>query len=55
MRKYVGFQKVIKDIFKIVNFIKSKALNHTELQKFLNVIDAEHDEHGNLFYRSSLV
>lgn len=37
----------MKDVLKIVNFIRSRALSHIEFQNFLNEIDAKH---GDVIY-----
>ncbi|KAF0708047.1 general transcription factor II-I repeat domain-containing protein 2-like, partial [Aphis craccivora] len=44
--KSVGFQTIMKDVVKIVNFIRSRALNHREFKNFPSEIDAEQgDKH----------
>ncbi|XP_060881678.1 general transcription factor II-I repeat domain-containing protein 2B-like [Metopolophium dirhodum] len=45
--KSVGFQTIMKDVVKIVNFIRSRALNHREFKNFLSEIDAEQ---GDVIY-----
>jgi hypothetical protein len=39
--KSVGFQTIMKDVVKIVNFIRSRALNYREFKTSLCEIDAE--------------
>ncbi|XP_050528216.1 general transcription factor II-I repeat domain-containing protein 2B-like [Daktulosphaira vitifoliae] len=45
--KSVGFQTIMKDVVKIVNFVRSRALNHREFKNFRSEIDAEQ---GDLIY-----
>lgn len=42
--KSISFKDVIKDVTKIVNFIRSQGLNHREFQTFLSQMDAEYGD-----------
>lgn len=42
--KNVGFKDVMKDVIKVVNFIRSHALNHREFKSLLADVDAEYGD-----------
>lgn len=49
--KSVCFKDVIKDVTKIVNFIRSQGLNHREFQTFLREMNAEY---GDVIYYTEI-
>ena len=42
--KFLNFEEVMKIVIKVVNFIKSRGLNHREFQNFLSETYSQHED-----------
>lgn len=53
--KHLKMDHVMQPVIKIVNFIRSRGLNHRQFRQFLQDLDEKYSDVGTLFYGSSLV